>query len=140
MLTNIYNQTVTILNRLKRTDSSTNTDVWYKTILTDAAWYTSVEKSVDSSGVYIGTSVTVLLPFHDDYIPYSEWKELGVQDSCFTMSTGDYIVLGVVDEDITAQNIVKVMESYGGKKCVVKHHQENYDRFGARVQIKIEGV
>ena len=30
--------TVTLLNKLKRKDSTTNTDVWYKTILTDCVY------------------------------------------------------------------------------------------------------
>ena len=33
----IIPQTVTILNKLKRADSATDADVWYKTILHDCA-------------------------------------------------------------------------------------------------------
>lgn len=58
----------------------------------------------------------------------------------FTVSTGDYVVLGEVTEDITADNVVKTMQKYGENVCLVRHHNENYNRFGARVQLKIEGV
>lgn len=140
MLKNIYNQPITILNKLKRTDSSTNNDVWYKHYITDAAWYTNSEKTATSTSVYIGTYITVLIPFHDDYLPYDEWKEQGKQDTNFTISSGDYVVLGEVNDIITANNIIKVLENYGERVCQVKSHTENHKRFGARVQVEIEGI
>lgn len=140
MLANIYNQTVTILNKLKRTDGITGVDVWYKTILHDVAWYTDSARSAGGSSVYIGTYIKVFIPFHDEYLPYMEWKKPGNQDMHFTVSTGDYVVLGEVTEDITADNVVKTMQKYGENVCLVRHHNENYNRFGARVQLKIEGV
>lgn len=140
MLTNIYKETVTILNKLKRTDSLTGKDVWFKTVLTDVVWYTEVEREATGNSVYIGTYVKVLIPFHDEYVPYIDWKKPGNQDGHYTMSMGDYIVKGEVPEEVNADNIVKVMQTYGENVCLVKHHKENYNRFGATVQLKIEGV
>lgn len=140
MLKNIYNQRVTILNRLKREDGITGVDVWYKTVLDDVAWYTDSARSAGSSSVFIGTYITVLIPFHEDYLSYTEWKKTGQQDSHYTMSSGDYIVLGDVTEEITAANIIQVLKNYGENVCQVKHHKECYNRFGARVQVKVEGV
>ena len=84
--------------------------------------------------------ITVLFPFNSRYLPYMEWKKPGNQDEHFTMSSGDYIILGDVPENITANNIIKVLEQYGENVCQVKHHNANYKRFGARVQLKVEGV
>lgn len=140
MLENIYNQRVTILNKLKRTDSKTGVDVWRKSIVDDVVWYTKSSRSAGSSSVFIGTYITVLFPFNSRYLPYMEWKKPGNQEEHFTMSSGDYIILGDVPENITANNIIKVLEQYGENVCQVKHHNANYKRFGARVQLKVEGV
>ena len=140
MLKNIYNQRVTILNKLKRTDSKTGVDVWRKSTVDDVVWYTKSARSAGSSSVFIGTYITVLFPFNTRYLPYMEWKKPGNQDEHFTMSSGDYIILGDVPENITANNIIKVLEQYGENVCQVKHHNANYKRFGARVQLKVEGV
>lgn len=140
MLENIYNQRVTILNKLKRTDNKTGVDVWRKSTVDDVVWYTKSARSAGSSSVFIGTYITVLFPFNSRYLPYMEWKKPGNQDEHFTMSSGDYIILGDVPENITANNIIKVLEGYGENVCQVKHHNANYKRFGARVQLKVEGV
>lgn len=140
MLENIYNQRVTILNKLKRTDSKTGVDVWRKSTVDNVVWYTKSARSAGSSSVFIGTYITVLFPFNSRYLPYMEWKKPGNQDEHFTMSSGDYIILGDVPENITANNIIKVLEQYGENVCQVKHHNANYKRFGARVQLKVEGV
>ena len=140
MLSNIYNQTVTILNKLKREDSKTGLDVWYKTTITDVAWYTDSARSAGGSTVFIGTYITVLIPFHEQYMPYIDWKNSGLLDSKYTMSTNDYIILGEVKEDITPDNLIKTLKLYGENVCQVKHHNSLYDRFGATVQLKVEGV
>ncbi len=140
MLENIYNQRVTILNKLKRTDNKTGVDVWRKSTVDDVVWYTKSARSAGSSSVFIGTYITVLFPFNSRYLPYMEWKKPGNQEEHFTMSSGDYIILGDVPENITANNIIKVLEQYGENVCQVKHHNANYKRFGARVQLKVEGV
>ena len=136
----IYNETITILNKLRREDSATGLDVWHKTILYDAAWYTDSARSAGSNAVFIGTYITVLLPFHKEYIPYLEWRKDGQQDNHFTISTGDYVIKGVVTEDITANNVVKTLQKYGEDVCLVRHHKEVHDRFGVGVQLKIQGV
>ena len=95
MLENIYNQRVTILNKLKRTDSKTGVDVWRKSTVDDVVWYTKSSRSAGSSSVFIGTYITVLFPFNSRYLPYMEWKKPGNQEEHFTMSSGDYIILRV---------------------------------------------
>lgn len=141
MLKTIYNQRITILNRLRRSDNDSGVDLWYKTVVNDAAWYTKSARSAGGSTVFIGTYITVLLPFHDDYVSYRKWKDLANKNLKFTMSTGDYIILGDIEEDeVFAKDIVATLQKYGESVCQVKHCNASYDRFGATVQLKIEGV
>lgn len=140
MLDRIYNQTVTILNKLKRTDGQTGLDVWYKTVLDNVAWYVKSERTVSGSTVYIGTYKNVLIPFNENFLPYDEWKQLGNQIGHFTMSENDYIILGEVPDDVTTKNITSIIQKYGDNVCLVKYHRINYERFGATVQLSIEGV
>lgn len=140
MLKNIYNQTITILNKLKRVDNDTGLDQWYKTVLNDVAWYTDSARSAGNHDVYIGTYITILIPFHDEYCDYLEWRNLKEREKFYTMSTGDYIIRGVMPEDVDSSNIVKTLEKYGENVCLVRHHNANYNRFGATVQLKVQGV
>lgn len=140
MLKNIYNQKVTILNKLKKSDSSTGLDVWYKTVIEDAAWYARVERTVSGGSVLIGSYVRCLIPYHEEYLTYGEWRKLDNPEGKFTMSSGDYIVLGEVEEEITPQNIVSIMTKYDPSVCSVKHFEELHDRFSAYVQLNVEGT
>lgn len=140
MLKNIYNQRITILNKLKREDNNSGVDIWQKTVIDDAVWYKHSESSVGVGGVSIGTVIQVLIPFHDEYLPYLEWRQEGKQKGHYTMSTGDYIIRGNMTEDVDASNIVKTLQKYGEDVCQVKSQTDNYKRFGARVQLYIEGV
>lgn len=142
MLKSIYNQKVTILNRLRRADGTAGVDVWYKHTLDNVAWYTDSARSAGGSTVFIGTYITILIPFTDEYVKYKDWKLLSDEEKAgkFTISASDYIVLGDVTEDINAQNVVATMQEYGDDVCLVRHRKECYDRFGATVQLKIEGV
>ena len=140
MLEHIYNETITILNRLRRADGDGKVDLWYKTVLNDVAWYTASARSAGGNAVYIGTYITVLVPFNDKYLPYMDWKNAENRDEYFTVSNNDYIIKGIVSEEITAENVVSVMQKYGEDVCLVRHHNENHNRFGAKVQLKIQGV
>lgn len=140
MLKNIYNQRITILNKLKREDNETGLDVWQKAVIDDAVWYRRTESSVGSGGVSIGTVIQVMIPFHDEFLPYIEWKQPGCQRGHYTISAGDYIVRGEVPDHVDASNVIAVMKKYGEDVCLVKSQRDNYNRFGARVQLYIEGV
>lgn len=140
MLENIYNQSVTILNKLNAKDSPTHRDIWYKTVIPNVVWYTDSARSAGNHDVFIGTYITVLVPFNEKYVPYIEWKLMENRGEYFTISMSDFIIKGIVEEEVTAETIVKVTEKYGEDVCLVRHHNANYNRFGARVQLKIQGV
>lgn len=140
MLNNIYNQKVTILNKLNRADSPSNLDVWYKTVIEDAAWYSQAVRTVQNNSVSIGSYIICLIPHHDNYLEYFDWKKEGNQVGNYTLSAGDYIVLGEVTEEITANNVVAVMSKYEPRVCSVKHFEELHDRFSTFVQLRVEGT
>jgi len=140
MLEHIYNEKITLLNKLRRADGDGKVDIWYKTILDNVAWYTASARSAGGNAVYIGTYITVLVPFSDKYVPYMEWKKLTNREGFYTISNNDYLIKGEVPETITADNVVAIMQKYGEDVCLVKHHNENHNRFGAKVQLKIQGV
>ena len=125
---------------MKRSDSATGQDVWYKTVITDAAWYQNSERTATANSTYVGTYVNVLIPFHDEFLPYNEWKQSGNQVGHYTISIGDYVVLGEVTDTITASNIVKTLEKYGEDVCLVKYHRVVNQRPRVTVQLKIQGV
>jgi hypothetical protein len=140
MLKTIYNQKVTILNKLKRADSQGDLDEWHKTVIEDAAWYSQVQRTVYNSSVHIGSYIICLIPYHSEYLDYFEWKKPGNQHGHYTISSGDYLVLGEVSEEITPNNVISVMSNYGSRVCQVKHFEELHDRFGAHVQLRVEGT
>lgn len=140
MLNNIYNQKVTILNKLKRSDSTNNIDEWHKMVISDAAWYAQVQRTVQNSSVAIGSYIVCLIPYHKEFLAYSDWKQEGQQEGHYTISSGDYIVLGEIEEEVTASNVVSLMSKYEPNVCTVKHFEVAHDRFGSTVQLRVEGT
>lgn len=115
-------QTVTIINRLKREDSATGQDVWFKHELKACVWNSQTTSQQAGTQTNIGAYVSVEIPsaINDDYMPYSTWKSAGAQSEGWTVSANDYIVLGEVSEALTPQNIVQVIASYGGDAMKVR--------------------
>lgn len=138
---NIYNDTITILNKLKATDSITRQDVWYKNILHNAYWSKTGVSNVAGTTVGVGEVIKVLIPFSDNYKQYNDWKQAGNQDGYFTISLNDYIVSGEVVEDVTSSNVTQIMVKYGDMACTVRSVTECEKRISNQVvQLKIEGV
>lgn len=142
MLDNIYNQKVTILNKLKCGDNGNNVDIWQKTVIEDVAWYSRAERTVHNNSVSICSYIICLIPHHSEYLDYTAWRKLddAERKNHFTMSSGDYIVLGDVDEEITAKNVISVMSKYDPDVCSVKHCERLHDRFNSVVQLRVEGT
>jgi hypothetical protein len=115
-------QTVTILNKLKKSDANTSTDVWYKKTLKNCVWSVVANSSQTGTQTNLGYKVTVQIPKAQEipFKPYTEWKEAGMQDTAYTVSLDDYIVLGEVTESITSQNIVTIMKKYEPNACKVR--------------------
>ena len=117
---NIYNDTITILNKLKATDSITRQDVWYKTILHNAYWSKVGVSNVAGTTVGVGEVIKVLIPFSNQYRQYNDWKSEGNQAGYYTLSLNDYIIYGEVVENVTSSNVIQTINKYGDMVCTVR--------------------
>lgn len=114
----IYDDTITVINKLDARDSSQKQDSYYKTVLKHCMWSTKSTRTVGTDGtVHVGTTQVVQIPENVDYLPYREWIEAITQEhdeelKCFTIRQGDYIVRGEVSEEITASTLKKVIPLY----------------------------
>lgn len=113
-------QKVTIINRLRREDSATNQDIWIKHELAACVWNAQSTSQQAGTQTNVGAYVTLEIPsgVNSDYKPYDVWKS-NAGDG-WTVSQGDYIVLGEVSETLTPNNLVQVMASYGGNAAKVR--------------------
>jgi hypothetical protein len=85
--------------------------------------------------------MTVLIPFSDKYLPYRDWVKADSREEFYTISQGDYIFIDTdVEEDITANNIVKLKESYSPNAVKVISIIEVPKRDGIKYQLKVVAV
>ena len=136
----IYNKTLTILNKLKASDTLSKQDLWFKHVIHNGAWYITNESSMSGTTVNISSKITVLIPYNDMYLPYNDWKSDTNQLKYFTMSNGDYIVNGILEEEVNSQTITKILSKYEPNVCSVKSINELPKRGIENVMLKIEGV
>lgn len=133
--------TITILNKLKRQDSVTGLDVWYKTIFEDIKYSQTKVTTVVGTEVSMGQQFTILIPFTGKYVPYNEWKNSSNKDNTFTVSQGDYIFLGIgLEEEVTPNNVLKLKNQYEPQVCEVRSIEEVPQKYGVKVQLRISGV
>lgn len=133
-----FDYTITVLNKLKSTDSATKLDVWKKTVLNNCAWSSQAVRSVQGSTVSLGNAFVVRVPKNADYKPYNEWKD--TLDG-FTFSTGDYIIKGEITEDtVTPNNVLKIVEAYRPDAFSVVFFKDNTGTVEALEHYHIEGV
>lgn len=107
-----FRHTVTLLNRLDGRDSPNHLDRWKKTVLRRCAWTEQQTQSPSgrlSTAAEVNESAAYLarVPPSDDYRPYNEWK--GDMEG-FTFSPGDYLILGELAEEVTAENVLAVVD------------------------------
>lgn len=145
MWKSIYNQKITILNKLRQSDSGSGIDEWYKTSIDGVAWYKKSISSMQGSTAVMATTYKILIPFvvtenTNTFLAYKDWVKTAGSGSSFTLSLGDYIVLGDVEEEVTAKNIISIVNKYKPEICKVCHFQQPHKRFDAYVQFQIEGV
>lgn len=127
---------ITLLNKLKRQDSQTGLEVWYKTFL-DVDYYSERVQNVTEKDVSMNETFTVLIPFSDKYHYYHLWKSMN-KDNIYTLSQGDYIVFGEVEEEITPNNIQSIVNQY--RHCEVRSIEEREKILDANYQFKVGGV
>lgn len=112
-LGNIYDETVTVVNKLDAKDSALKQDAYFTTTIEHCMWLDKVNRTVQTDGtVSIATSHQVQIPESENYMPYREWRKAEVREDSFTLRAGDYVVRGKVEEEINASTIKSVMKLY----------------------------
>lgn len=125
----LYNETLTIINRLDAKDGGLKQDAYHKTVLHGCMWSAQSEHSVGNDGtVSIGTLHRVQIPESPEYKPYREWAQA---PQGFTVRLGDYVVRGEVAEDVfTAADAKKVISAYEPDVFIVQHFRDLTKREG----------
>ena len=109
----IYNDTITVVNKLDAKDATLKQDVYYKTVIHHCMWSDRVTRSVQADGtVTIGVAHQVQIPEAENYLPYREWKSAENRNGAFTLRAGDYVIKGEVTEDITASSLKSIVKLY----------------------------
>ena len=132
--------TVTLLNKLKRKDSTTNTDIWYKTILTDCVYKKTSLASVTGKTVGMGQQFTILIPFTGKYLPYKDWKNLVYKTGFYTLSPSDVIILDTVEEDVTDKNIITIKNDYEPNSCEIMSIEQVDQKLSVKFEFRVGGV
>lgn len=109
----IYDETITVINKLDAKDSALKTDSYFVTTLDHCMWADKVSRSVESDGtVFVGTTHQVQIPEAENYLPYREWRQAENRADSFTLRAGDYVIRGTVEDEITASTIKNVVKLY----------------------------
>lgn len=118
----IYNETLTVVNRLDAKDSEAKQDSYVKTVLTGCMWYAQATRTVQQDGtVRIGTVHRVQIPSSSEYKPYKEWAK---DPKGFTLRQGDYVVRGVVEEELEAATAKRILAAYEPEVFQVQHFRD----------------
>ena len=131
---------ITLLNRLKRKDSVTGADVWYKTIIDGCVYKKDRVQNVNGTVVSLGQLFTILIPFTGKYIPYSSWKNMEDKTGFYTLSEQDVIILEEVVEEVTDKTIIKIKNDYEPNTCDIRTIEQVQQRFSANFEFRVSGV
>jgi hypothetical protein len=132
---------ITLCSKLKKSDSTTGLDVWYKYIFKDIKYSQQKVTNVVGSDISMSQSYTILIPFTGIYLPYLDWKASAERDTKFTVSQGDVVFLGIeLTDEITPTTIVRLRNQYEPNVCEVRSIDEVPQKCGATIQLRLSGV
>lgn len=134
------NGNITLLNKLKRKDSVTNTDVWYKTKIQNCVYKKDRITTVNGTVVSMGQAFTILIPFTGNYLPYKDWKKLEDKTGFYTLSEQDVIILDDVVEEVTPQNITQIKNDYEPNTCEIRSIEQVNQVFSVQFEFRVSGV
>ena len=117
----MFNDTITLLNKVK--NPNTHKDEWKKTVLAGCNWSTKTIRNVSGSTTSISYTLSCRILYNGTQV---------------TINVGDYAVKGEVKDEITPDNIVKVINSYRPNAFMIKSLKDNTS--GRLKHYHIEGV
>lgn len=149
-ISNLYNEKVTVLNKIKGLDIGEKEDIWVKSIIDCAYWVASAQmtslqsrwssqfRSADDSNSDVITT-QVLISDISKYLPYADFLGYIGEGDFYTMSLGDYIVKGLVLDEINSKNIRQIIQKYTPDVFRVTSINKPKDRGYNRVKLAVGG-
>ena len=104
----MFHDIITVLS--KTNNSSTHKDEWEKTVFTGCNWSSKTIRNVSGSTASIGYTLSCRIPYNGTKI---------------ALNLGDYVIKGKVEEEITPNNIVKIVNSYRPNAFMIKSLKDN---------------
>lgn len=130
-----WNDTITVLNKRDGLDSPDHLDAWKRTVLRGCFWAGQQTRSQSGQEISEGASCLLRVPQSADYRPYLDWKtDMGG----FTFSPGDYIILGEMEEEVTAETVQSVVERHRPNAFEIRKFKDNTK--GPLPHYRLEGV
>lgn len=109
----IYDETITVINKLDAKDSALKTDSYFVTTLDHCMWSDRVTRTVGNDGtVDVATSHQVQIPEANNYMPYRDWRKAENRADSFTLRAGDYVIRGKVEGEVNASTIRNIVNLY----------------------------
>ena len=148
---NLYTEKVTVLNKIQGTDIGQKCDIWTKTVVDNTYWVKSLDSSTTTT-TFSGSlksvedftknviSTKVMFADLSNYKPYVDLIKYLDNSNFFTLSLGDYVVNGIVLDEITSQNVREVIEKYKGYVCKITNISFPKNRGISKVKLIAEGV
>lgn len=104
----MFCDTITVLSKSK--NPNTHKDEWRKIVLTGCNWSAKTVRNVSGSTASISYTLSCRIPYNGAQI---------------AINLGDYAVKGEIKEEITSDNIVKVVNSYRPNAFMIKSFKDN---------------
>lgn len=133
-----FNQTITVLNRLKGADNTDKLDKWFKTTI-DNCYFQFQIVGEDTKGLVTpGVRYTCRIPESNKYFEYKLWIN---NKNGFTLSIDDYIFLGKLKENnLASKDIIKIVNDYRPNVFKIKFIKTNNIGIKMLNHYHIEGV
>lgn len=94
-----YIHTITLYNCIKAIDTQDKKERWVKTVLHNCFYKSQVNTGFNGTQASVQNTYVVRIPEDERYLPYVEY--INNPEGHFTASSGDIVVHGDCDEEIT---------------------------------------
>lgn len=115
------NSDITIFNKYYNKDLER--DCYKRTVIKDVDWQEKIESDLQDKGLKVETNVNIFLD-KENYISPKKFRALDTKerDKYFTLDVGDYIVKGIVSQEINSfteleKNFEDAVSILGVSKC-----------------------
>lgn len=115
------NSDITIFNKYYNKDLER--DCYKRTVIKDVDWQEKIESDLQDKGLKVETNVNIFLD-KENYISPKKFRGLDTteRDKYFTLDVGDYIVKGIVSQEINSfteleKNFEDAVSILGVSKC-----------------------